>query len=209
MKLVIPQDNALDLNGDGRVTVDELVRSTWMIFIQLVVVFGAIALAVVALVYAPAFLKVAVSIIALAALLAFSLGVYRMLRHERLDREAEQEKLRRWEREDYEFDLLRGVSDDARATTLAQAEIDAAALQILRRYYDGKPFTRDAMVGDGLMTAQLWNEANGLLRKRGIRAGRKSEFRPDDFAEAWAIYCEAKLKANQHTVHNGDWREAK
>ena len=209
MKAFIPLDTGMDLNRDGKVTIDELIRSTYMIFLLLVVLFGAIALTIVAMIYAPVPIKIFFGIIALSALGAFSLGVYRMLRYERQEKQDKVERERRHEREDYDFDLVRGVSDAARSSSLAQADIDVAAMQILRRYYDGKPFTRDAMVGDGIMTAQLWNEANALLKKRSIRAGRKNEFRPDTFAEAWAIYCEHKARANQHRIANGDWTEAR
>ena len=208
MRVVIPSQNDFDLNGDGKVTADELIQSTMTIFWQLVVVLGAFVGGIGLLIVGPWFLRILGSIVSVSAISAFSLGIYRMLRYERMEREDRLEKQRRRRREDWEFDQARGVSEDARATTLAQADIDVAAMQILRRYYDGKAFTRDALVGDGLMTAQLWNEANGLLKKRGIRHGRKNEFRPDTFAEAWALYCAAKLKANQHRVANGDWTEA-
>jgi len=198
----------MDLNGDGKVTADELIQSTWTIFVQLVVVFGAIGLAILALIYAPLIIKIAVSAIALAALCAFSLGIYRMLRYERMESRDNEAWAFEKRKAEWEFDQARGVSEDARSSSLAQADIDVAALQILQRYYDGKEWTRDALVGVGLMTAATWNEANALLKKRGIRRGKNSYLEPESFADAWAIYCEKKLRANQYRIANGDWTEA-
>lgn len=209
MRVVIPPNNGLDLNQDGKVTVDELIQSATWILIALLALFGVIIIGLWVVIsgkFPP--WRIIVLIFILAAAGTAGLLIRRMLYPERNEKEAAIDREFERTRARWEFDQARGVSEDARATTLAQADIDVAAMQILRRYYDGKAFTRDALVGDGLMTAQLWNQANGLLRKRGIRHGRKNEFRPETFAEAWALYCAAKLKANQHRVANGDWTEA-
>jgi hypothetical protein len=211
MKILLPQNSSMgmDLNGDGKVTADELIQSTMTIFWQLVVVLGAFVGGIGLLIVGPWFLRIIGVIVSVSAIAAFSLGIYRMLRYERMEREERLELERKRIREDWEFDRARGVSEDARATTLDQAQIDVAAMQILQRYYQDKEWSRDAMVGAGLMTAQLWNEANALLKKRRIRHQRKTMLNPPTFSAAWAMYCEAKLRANQHRVVNGDWTEAK
>jgi len=213
MKLVIPSDSGMDLNSDGRVTIDELFRSTVLIYALIVgavsaVLWGLWVMVAGKIPPALAFLRIEGAILAFSVPLAAYIGIRRLLRYERQEERDKTMWELEHERARWEFNQARGVSEDARATTLAQAEIDAAALTILQRYYQGKPCTRDACTDAGLMTAQLWNEANGLLKKRGIRRGRKSEFVPDDFAAAWAQYCEYKLKANQHRVANGEWTEA-
>jgi len=93
---------------------------------------------------------------------------------------------------------------------MTQAQIDAAAEQILARYYTGKEWSREACEKDGVMSAELWNEANAMLKKRNIRRGRKTTLEPATYAEAWGLYCAAKLKANQHKMGSAsdDWREA-
>ena len=60
------------------------------------------------------------------------------------------------------------------------------------------------------MGAELWNAANKLLKERGIRQGRKTVLRPDTLDDAWRIYCEKKLQANQHKMGSAsdDWIEA-
>ena len=211
MKVLIPQNNSLDLNGDGRVTIDELARSTMLIFIQLVVVFSALVGAVYLLVVGPALVRLVGGVIGLSAVCAFGLGVYRMLRFERLERRDKTVWDLEYRRTKWEFDQARGVADEAGATTMSQAQIDAAVHQILSRYYTGKEWNREALEKAGVMTAEVWNEANAMLKKRRIRKGRKRELEPETFAEAWGIYCEAKLRANQYKMngrHDSDWREA-
>ena len=207
MKAFLPLD-ALDRNKDGRISVDELIQSAHWIFLALLALLGVLI--------AGPWLMIAgklppwriwVMILILAAAGTATLIVRRMLFPERNEKEAAIDREFERERAQWEFDQARGVSEDARATTLAQAEIDAAALTILQRYYQGKEWTRDACTATG-MTAELWNEANGLLKKRGIRRGRKSHLEPESFQEAWGLYCEAKLKANQHRIANGEWTEA-
>ena len=208
MKVLIPP-NSMDLNQDGKVTIDELARSTVLIFAQLVILMTAFVGGIALLILGPWFVRIIGAIVSLSAIGASGLGVYRMLRYERM----ESRDKTRWElehkRAEWEFNQARGVSEDARSSTVSQAQIDVAAMQILQRYYSGKEWSRDALVGAGLMTADLWNEANALFKKRGIRRGRKTELIPDTFADAWALYCEAKLRANQHRIANGDWTEAK
>ena len=211
-KILVPFNprESLDLNQDGHITVDELIKSATWIFLAGLLILGSVIVGLWILIdeKLPPW-RVFGAILIIDSLLTGALIGYRMTYPERNERELAKDREFERKRAQWEFDQARGVSDAARSSSLAQADIDVAAMQILRRYYDGKPFTRDAMVGDGIMTAQLWNEANALLKKRSIRAGRKNEFRPDTFAEAWAIYCEHKARANQHRIANGDWTEAR
>ena len=213
MKVIVPSSvgagsRGLDLNGDGKVTIDELARSTILVFVQLVVVFFALIGGVYFLVVGPALLRLIGAVVSVSAILAFSLGLWRMLRYERQEREEKRDREFERERAGWEFDQARGVSREAQSTTLAQAHIDAAALQILQRYYAGKGWTRSACEKENVMGSELWNEANGMLKKRRIRNGSSRHLEPETFADAWGLYCEAKLKANQHRVANGNWTEA-
>jgi len=208
MKVIMPTQGNLDLNGDGKVTIDELAKSTGSVFAQLVVVFGALGGAVWLVVVGPLFFKIAGAVIGLAAICSFGLGVYRMLRYERMESRDKIAWHLEHERARWEFDQAKGISKEASATSLSQAQVDMAAQNILARYYSGKEWSREAMVKDNLLTAELWNEANAVLQKRRIRKGRKRELEPENFADAWGIYCEAKLRQNRHKLANNDWREA-
>ena len=212
-KILVPIDprQSMDLNNDGRVTVDELVHSALYIFVALFVILGAVIVGGWVLITErlPPW-RVWALIFILDGLLTGGLIIWRMTGHERREREAAEDRARQHEREDWEFDQARGVSDDARSTTLSQAQIDAAVWQILARYYAGKEWTRDACEKAGVMSAELWNEANALLKKRHIRRGSKRALEHDTLEEAWGVYCAAKLKANQHRMGSAkaDWTEA-
>ena len=213
MKVLIPP-NSMDLNQDGKVTIDELARSTVLIYGQIVIAASAVLWGLWVLVAGQipqpvTFLRIQGAIVAFSVPIAAYIGIKRMLRFERMeDRDKTRWQLEH-ERAKWEFAQARGVSVDARSSTVSQAQIDVAAMQILQRYYRGEEWSRDICVGAGLMTADLWNEANALLKKRGIRRGRKTALEPETFADAWAMYCAAKLRANQHRIANGDWTEAK
>ena len=215
-KVLIPfgAQDGLDLNRDGKVTIDELFQGTLRIYGFIVAAISAVLwslwIAVAGQIPHPVtFLRIEGAILGLCVPIAAYIGIKRMRRYER--QEARDQTM--WElerkRAEWEFDQARGVSEDARSSSLAQAEIDVAAMQILQRYYQGQEWSRDACVGAGLMTADLWNEANDLLKKRRIRSGRKTALNFDTFQDAWARYCEAKLNANQHRVANGNWTEAR
>jgi len=201
----------MDLNQDGKVTVDERVRSALLIFTALLVLFGAVIIGGWGLIVGslPPWRVIAV-IPLLSASSTAALLIRRELYIERQEREAKTDLEFRREKERWEFAQAQGISTEAGATTISQAQVDSAALSILRRFYDGKPWSRDACVADGLMSAEQWNEANATLRKRRIRRGRQMKLEPPDFATAWAMYCDAKLKANKHKMGSAsdDWREA-
>ena len=220
MKVIVPSSvgagtRGLDLNGDGRVTIDELARSTMLVFVQLVIALSAAVWGIWVLVAgqipAPVtLLRVEGAIMASSAIGAAALGLWRMLRYERQEREEKRDLEFERERARWEFDQVRGVSREAGATTMTQAEVDLAALQILQRYYAGKKCTREACEKDNVMGSELWNEANDMLKKRHIRRGRSRHLEPATFAKAWGKYCEGKLEANQHKMGsaNDDWIES-
>lgn len=212
-KVLIPvnPNSGLDLNQDGKVTVDELVRSALLIFIALNVLLGALIVGGWLLVtgkFPP--WRIMGIIPLLAAILTATLLLWRMTRYERQEREDRRELEFKREKERWEFDQARGISQEAGATTMTQAQIDAAADQIIARYYAGRGWSREACEKDGVMSAELWNEANKLLRERRIRRGRSRGLEPATYADAWGMYCAAKLKANRHKMGsaNDDWREA-
>ena len=214
MKILLPQAGSMDLNQDGKITIDELFRSTVLIYALIVGAISAVLWGLWVMVAGRipqplTFLRIEGAILAFSVPGAAYIGIRRMMRYERQEERDKKRWELEYEMEQYKFGELRGVSEDARNTTLAQAEIDMVAELILHRYYSGKEWSRDAMVKAGMTTAQCWNEANALLKKRGIRRGNKRELVQESYAEAWGRYLQKKREANQHRIANGNWTEAK
>jgi hypothetical protein len=131
-----------------------------------------------------------------------SLLVWRLIWLERDERLAAVERTRKWERENWEFDNLRGVATREAQTDFTQADIDAAAWQLLSFYYKGEEWSRKAWTARGL-SKELWDQVNALFQKRSIRRGRKAQLEPKTMAHAWGLWCEAKLK-NRTLYRHGD-----
>ena len=214
MRIVLPE--AMDLNGDGKVTIDELFRSTLLIYAQIVGAVSAVLWGLWVLVAGKVpqpvtFLRVEGAIIAFSVPLAAHIGIKRMLRFERIEEREQKMWELKHEQAKWQFRQAQGIADESGATSMDQATIDTAVWNILKRYYRGDAWTREALEKAGVMTAEVWNEANALLKKRRIRVGRRQELEPETLQEAWAIYLEAKEKANRHKMSSAsdpDWREA-
>ena len=191
-----------DLNGDGRVSLGELVVSTLtimaLVFLGLMVlplavggVFWRLDLALAFTVRIWFWVSLLVAIVG-----GVALGIYRLLRYERAENRFKTELQRKWKREDWELAQIDGTLKAEEESRITQAQVDAAAALFLKRYYSGQSISRDAWVRDGL-SKDLWDHVNALMKKRKIRRGRKSELEPENFAEAWGLWCEAKLQARK------------
>jgi len=202
-----------DLDGDGRVSFGELVASTF--FVMGMVFVGLVALAVAA----GGLLAVGVKewwsffarwwiwvSLALSVLVGVVLGVWRGLRYERDERTRSVELSRRWRFEDEDRAHLNAVVDRETSTRFTQSDVDSAARLYLHRYYSGRGLSRDAWVKDGL-SKDLWDHVNALARKRGLRKGRKSELVPATFADAWGLWCDAKVRSRSWLVSDGELLE--
>jgi len=201
--------SVLDLDGDGRVTLGELVGATGWLFVLVFVGLVVVAVAVAGLVGVPGrdFVRFLVRwwlwvALAVSVVVTVAVGVWRALRYERRERAHRLELSRRWQFEDEDRDRLLGLADRPAGVRVSQAEVDAAAVLYLRRYYSGGGLSRDKWVKDGL-SKDLWDRVNGLMLKRGIRRGRRSELVPVAFSDAWLMYCERKLAARSWQVDGG------
>ena len=212
-KVLIPvnPNGGLDLNQDGKTTVGELAVSALLIFVSLVSLLGALVIGgwVLAIERLPPWRAFGVILILSVVATAIAM-LWRMTRYERQEREAKRDAEFERERKRWEFDQAQGISQEAGATTMTQAQIDAAADQIIARYYAGKEWSREGCEKDGVMGSELWNAANKLLKDRRIRRGSSRKLEPATYADAWGMYCAAKLKANRHKMGsaNDDWRES-
>lgn len=134
-------------------------------------------------------------------------GVWRCLRYERSEKLSRLEVSRRWMFEDEERDRLNGVGERQAGARVGQAELDAAAVVYLRRYYAAGELSRDVWMKHGL-SKDVWDQVNTLMVKRGIRHGRRSELVPATFADAWLTWCDGKLKSRSWSVKDdGDLLE--
>jgi len=208
-----PADAWADLDGDGRVSLSELVLSTFFVVGVVFVGLVLLAVAVGGLVGAAGadvlrfvlrwWLWVS---LAVSSVTGVALGVWRSLRYERDERARARELSRRWQFEDEDRQHLNHVTDRERSTRFTQADVDSAARLYLRRYYSGRGLSRADWVKDGL-SKDLWDHVNVLMRKRGIRRGRRADLVPGTFADAWAVWCDAKLKARSWLVSGDDLLE--
>ena len=183
-----------DLNDDGKVTFDELIRSTLyiaaMIAFFLLALLGGIGLI---LLRGPLIPTLVGYCLVLATVLGAVIGIRRQIRYERAERLEREELYRRWAREDYEFDVLRGAAQTETDTRWNSARQDQYARLWLNLSYErGKPITRDEWQRQG-QPVEAWNRTNSLMKRRGIRRG--SSLAPDTLAEAWGAWCEAELES--------------
>ena len=200
---------AEDLNRDGKITLGERIQAAAGIW---VVVFGALVLvywclwamlgwaeplAVFARPWAPLFAI-------LATLTAATIAIWRLVIYERGEKLEAEERRRRWQREDWEFQQLSGTVEAENNTRVTPATRDFYAKLYLQRYYQGKSISRDGRGGwvDSGLPKEMWDLVNGMMKERKIRTGRSSDLEPATFAEAWGIWCDHEVKSRRW-VRNG------
>lgn len=206
----------MDLNGDGKVTINELVMSAFLIAASIVLGANVVNGVVVGGLYlikpwenwndARAWLLI---IFLLSLGTGTGVGVYftikRMLRYERGEREAmtdleHQRKVKKWE-----FDVARGADQKATDTQGDGATQDHYARLFLKYSYDmGHFITRREWTKAGL-SEDWWNRLNSLMKKYNIRQGASTELQQDTFSEAWGVWCDAMVKGRHWVKHGSDY----
>lgn len=187
-----------DLNHDGHVTLAELLQSALVIGACIFAVLSAPFVAVVGLFrldVGPALAWWAryyfpISFV-LAVLGTSTIGIWRMVRYERMERDAARVRAREWAKEDALEEWRNGIARTENTTRLTQADVDVAAWLILCQYYKDGTLAR-GKVKDVSDTA--WNIVNDLLQKRGIRKGRHNKLEPEDLEAAWALWLKGKIE---------------
>ena len=199
MNITLPD---ADLNGDGTVTFDELVRSTLyiaaMIAMLLLSLVGGIALAFT---HGAAWLRIVGGILALSAVLGSVIGIRRQIRYERAERLEREELARRRAREDYEFALLRGEAQTETDTRMNAGLQNQYAMLWLRWSYElDKPIPRDEWNRRG-QPVDIWNRINRLMKERKIRRGSSLGF--DLLEQAQVAWFEAENASRKWTRGSG------
>ena len=140
-----------------------------------------------------------------------ALFVWRMVTPEKSERLARaelehQRRMQRLELREREIQIQR-MSETVNyepGTPFTDPDIDSLAIEMMRRYYDGRPWSRRAMEDLGY-SQDLWNEANGKLKARGIRDGEKTKLIPESYAQAYAMFIEGQHKTRgRYKVRNGE-----
>jgi hypothetical protein len=202
-----------DLNRDGVVTFDELLKSS--VWIALLAFVGVFVVGLAGTVWlmdknwkavAEIMVDWTLGSLVLAVLVGVGVGIYRQFRYER-EQSIQGEAIRiQMEREQWELDQLKGVSGRAEKTKFTQAEIDAHAQIYLQGYYNGHGLTRAAWVKRGF-SKDMWDVVNKKMRSRGIRTGSKPDLNYPDFAGAWGRWCEEKVRRREFWHDSGEYVE--
>jgi hypothetical protein len=117
-----------------------------------------------------------------------------------------QRKMQNFELKEKELQIQRmqGVDTHEPGTRFSQGDVDAMAELMMRRFYEGRSWSRAEMEKDGY-SQDIWNQANKLLKSRGIRKGNKARLSPDTYDEAWQLYVRGKrTRPNQYDWRNGE-----
>ena len=194
----MPVPAAADLDGDGRVTVGELVAST-LILGSLVALGLAVIVGGLWLIFqdVPGWARVVTLIAVLAALITCGIGAWRMLRYERGERLTVEEIQRRRKFEDDDRALRSGLQQADTQARISQADVDAAVWDILKAYFAGREWARGKIDG---ISEPRWNLANEALQKSKLRKGRKTTLEAETLDLAWAMYLEWRGKTRSHYV---------
>ena len=194
----IPAIDAADLNGDGTVTVGELVASALILGLLV-----AVGLSVIAgglwLIFqdVPGLVRGVVIIVLLAACITCAIGAWRMLRYERGERLTVEEIRRRRKFEDQDRATRDGFQQADTQARISQADVDAAVWDILGAYFAKREWARGKIDG---MSEPRWNLANESLQKAGLRRGRSTKLTAETLDAAWAQYLKWRASARSHYV---------
>ena len=203
----IPLPNTLDLDGDGRVTLGELIRSAWAIAFSLLTGLNVIYWGLVLTLYIitcpwetwRGALKVGAVVFVLSFGISVLVGVLitirRNLRYERGEKEAKTDLDHERKRRKFELDQIMGVTQQEHSTNWDNAKQDYyARLFLTMSYNKGSFVTRDEWKDKG-QPEDAWNRINKLMQKHRIRHGRSTDLQYETFAHAWGIWCDAMLNS--------------
>jgi len=196
------QDAPEDLNKDGKITLGERVTAACIMWLVVFIGLNIIYWSIVALLEVENPLGAWGRWLAVFALLdtiaTISIAVWRLVwierdyKHERIEQE------RRWKREDWEFDQMRGTATAPDTGKRSEAwKYDYYAMMYLKRYFRGIDITRAQWEKDGL-PVEWWNNVNAKLQERQIRRGKNKALEYETYGEAWEAWLEANMKA--HTL---------
>lgn len=198
--LIVPNtDNRVatgDLNGDGTVTIGELMTSTAIITGLLVIISNLIVQSLLAWLFPrAAWIPWLIATSILATIAGGGLGIWRMLRYEMGLHYWLDDRNRNRTLEDQDRNFRMGLTDQDRQERITQADIDDAVWQMLNSHYKTGRYTRGSIPG---LSEPRWNAGNRALRSAGLRRGRATTIHADTLDEAWAQYLTYRRNARQH-----------
>lgn len=208
------QANPLDLDQDGKVTLDELIRSAFWLALWIVIGLNSLNVAVLACLYVLFRWEEWTGAVSWSGIVFFAswgigmvyssiLSLNRMRRYERAEAEAQVDLEHERRRKAFELDQIMGVTRKEDETAWTQATQDRHARLFLELSFDKASFiTRDEWKGRGL-PEDAWNRINKLMKKYKIRDGRGSTLQHETLAEAWGAWCEKTMKSRSW-VKSGD-----
>lgn len=203
----------MDLNGDGKVTFGELVTGAFLIVGYIVLGINAASIALIGIAYVvhpwqewggalKLMAAVCAASIGIGMVIGAVIGIKRMLRPERGEREALVDRTHEREVKAWEFKVLQGVDQKADDTGGNAATQDHYARIFLKMSYDKGGFiTRQEWTARGL-SEDWWNRLNKLMQQYHIRHGKSSELQYATMPEAWGVWCDQMLKS-RHWVKAG------
>jgi len=198
-RYLVQMPEELDLNGDGRVTVGELVVSALVLAVSIV---GGLGVLVTCLWLffrpeTPGPVRLGSGIVGLAVLVAAVLLAWRMTRYERVERLTAEEIRRRRSFEDDDRAVRNGLQGQDEAARISQADVDHAVWRILQEYYAGRDWARGKIQG---ISEPRWNLANEALQKSELRNGRKTKLNAETLDQAWSAYLLWRASRRSHYV---------
>lgn len=208
------QANPLDLNQNGRVTLDELVVSAVWIVKWIILGVNAVSIALLASGYmlspwaewGGAFrwsVIVFFASVGIGMLIGAWTCIRRMRRYERAEEESRVDLELERTRKKFELDQIMGVTRKEKETAWTQATQDRYARLFLELSFEKGTFiTRDEWKSRGL-AEDAWNRVNALMQKYKIRRGREGALQHETLAEAWGAWCE-KTMQSRSWVKSGD-----
>lgn len=202
------QANPLDLNQDGRVTLDELVRSAFWIVAWIAIGINSFNLSFLGCAYVLLgwdnwkgaiswSVIVFFTSLGIGTIYAALLSLSRMKRYERAEQMATEEVMRRREAEDADRALRNGLQQKDGQARIEQADIDYAVFRILQEYFAGRPWARGKIAD---ISEPRWNLANEMLQNCKLRHGNRRNLEAETLDQAWVKYLEWRASRRSHYV---------
>lgn len=113
-----------------------------------------------------------------------------------------EERIRRWEREDRERERLENTP--VPVGTSRKAPLDRVAGVLLQRHYEGESTAREKTVPGAVPTQQEWNQANEAFKMLGWKRGYALQPPADSFEEAWRLWDQrVEEVGGEIRIHDG------